>query len=173
MVRVIIYGPECFGIQTTNNLIVFNPHQDLQESQIIPWGSVTVVFGKEENVELYIKDYDFGLYSLTETYTDNALCRFVPLDGARSIFVEERHILYWHDTSLRLLCDWSPTVILVDMVQENKTIIDTIIGIWPRYAVPLHVSSDMQAIEFCRAIMQWSKCVPKYFKPGQYLLCDL
>ena len=105
MVRVIIYGPKCFGVQTTSDFIVFNPHQDLQESHIIPWKSVTVVFGKEEAVELYKKDYDFGLYSLTETYTDNAVCRFVPLDGARSIFVEDRHILYWYDTSRKLLYD--------------------------------------------------------------------
>ena len=99
MVRVIIYGPECFGVQTENDLIVFNPHQDLQESQIIPWDSVTVVFGRKDTIVKYNKDYNFVLRSSTESYTDDTVCRFVPLDGAWSIGAEGRDILYWYDTS--------------------------------------------------------------------------
>lgn len=173
MVRVVIYGPECFGIQTKNDLIVVNPNQELQESQIIPWESVTVVFGSQSHIESYKKDYGFALYSLTKHYAHEEVCRFVSLDGAYFLSVQDIDILYWYDTSCLLSYDASPTVILVDMAKENKTIVDAVMWLWSRYAVPMHVSSDMQAIEFCRAIMQGSKCIPKYFKPGQYLLCDL
>ncbi len=39
-----------------------------------------------------------------------------------------------------------------------------------RTVVPLHATSDQLAIDYCRNIMLYNSGVPKYLKPGQYVV---
>ncbi len=153
MLHTYVHGGDCVAIQNNDQTLVINQNLDnIQQAT-------------------RISEYPWIVHICYDTVVSDQYWKFFveKLDWGLLITVEDVCIVY-HYRNPDFVFDSVPDLLLVDMSigWDSACVITSRIQ-W-KIIVPIAVTSHDDPIGFCREVMLHNRWVPKYLKPGQYIV---